>query len=38
MNMNSKQSVSSEEYCNLDNRVASLLQHRWPNLLSQPML
>ncbi len=28
--MNSKQTVSREEYRNLDNRVTCILQQRWP--------
>ncbi|MGN5108721.1 hypothetical protein ACTG18_10765 [Aeromonas hydrophila] len=30
MNMNSKQTVSREEYRRLDNRVTCILQQRWP--------
>lgn len=30
MNMNSKQTVSREEYRSLDNRVTCILQQRWP--------
>lgn len=30
MNMNSKQTVSREEYRHLDNRVTCILQQRWP--------
>lgn len=36
MNMNSKQTVSREEYRRLDNRVTCILQQRWPaNEISQ---
>ncbi|MEN9532333.1 MAG: hypothetical protein RIQ83_1557 [Pseudomonadota bacterium] len=36
MNMNSNQTVSSEEYRRLDNRVTCILQQRWPaNEISQ---
>ncbi len=36
MNMNSKQTVSREEYRRLDNRMTHILQQRWPaNEISQ---
>ncbi len=38
MNMNSKQTVSREEYHRLDNRVTCILQQRWSaNEISQWM-